>query len=175
MLDLWDALGKELGSAFIRQFGSPSSEAFEHWLVELWEFTPEQLFAGFEKFKKSGSTYISLNVFRKHCQPSPAELGIDGFDEAYRKTIAKKWSELHPAFPVLCASVVYDLRNQTAQESRRRFKEIYDNVIQRVSGGEVFEWTPNTVRIEKFQKKTLTERDKQAGRRVLDELKKEFK
>lgn len=175
MLDLWDAMGKELGSAFIRQFGSPNSEAFEHWLVELWDFTPEQLFAGFDKFKKSGSTYISLNVFRKHCQPSPAELGIDGFDEAYRKVITGRWTELHPAFPVICASAVYDLRRQTAQESRRRFKEIYESVIQRVSGGEVFEWTHSTARIEKFKRKELTERDKQVGRKVLDDLKKVIK
>lgn len=68
MTSLWGSLSIELGSAFYRQFGDAGEAIFNHWTKDLSHFTEQELFSGLHKFKNSGSTYMSLNVFRNHCK-----------------------------------------------------------------------------------------------------------
>ena len=85
MTNLWGLLSGELGSAFYRQFGQAGDAVFNHWTKELSEFTEQEIFAGLHKFKNSGSTYMSLNVFRNHCK---VELDVSVMsDERAAKTL----------------------------------------------------------------------------------------
>ena len=68
MVNLWGLLTIELGSAFCRQYGNAGGPVFHIWTKELLCFTESDLVAGLQKFKNSGSTYMSLNVFRNHCK-----------------------------------------------------------------------------------------------------------
>jgi len=68
MSKLWGLLTIELGSAFCRQYGNAGDPVYEIWSKELDQFTEKELVAGLEKFKNSGSTYMSLNIFRNHCK-----------------------------------------------------------------------------------------------------------
>lgn len=65
---LWGLLTIELGSAFCRQYGNAGDPVYKIWSKELDQFTEKELVAGLEKFKNSGSTYMSLNILRNHCK-----------------------------------------------------------------------------------------------------------
>jgi hypothetical protein len=85
MTNLWGLLSGELGSAFYKQFGQAGGAVFNHWTQELYEFTEQEIFAGLNKFKNSGSTYMSLNVFRNHCKVE-ADVSVMS-DERAAKTL----------------------------------------------------------------------------------------
>jgi hypothetical protein len=90
MVNLWGLMTIELGSAFCRQYGNAGSPVFNIWLRELNHFTKEELVAGLESFKKSGSTYMSLNIFRKHCQPKAKGAGVISDEKAQRVLLEQK-------------------------------------------------------------------------------------
>ena len=144
---LWALLTAELGSAFRTQYGQPNGDAFNYWSHELKDFTEEQLVNGFNKFKKSGSTYMSLNVFRNHCRSSHQELGLPSCEEAYNSVIFSAWSKLPTAFRVLFADHAFNLRKLPASEAKKTFKSLYDDAVQRVASGETFS-LPNSPEIE---------------------------
>lgn len=169
MLDLWEALGKYLGSAFIKQYGKPLGESFEYWLSELGEFSEQDLYAGFQSFKNSGSSYISPAVFIAHCRKAE-DLGIN-LDDAHSLVCAGEWSRLNPAFRVVCAPHRFKLRQLNQAESRRQFADLYREVAQRVRSGEEFQ-APALE--HKTTPQPLTENDRRKGRAVLDELNKLF-
>lgn len=83
-MKLWGLLTIELGSAFCRQYGNAGGAVFHIWTKELCCFTEQELVAGLEKFKCSGSTYMSLNIFRNHCKP---EVNTNMSDERAAKTL----------------------------------------------------------------------------------------
>lgn len=93
MTKLWQLLTQELGRAFETQYGRAGEATFKHWALELAEFTEAQLVQGLNKFKKSGSTYMSLNIFRNLCEPKAEELGMPSFDETFRDLILAEWSK----------------------------------------------------------------------------------
>lgn len=193
MLDLWEALSVELGSAFIRQFGSSKESTFEHWLQELWGFSSEDIFKGLERFKQAGKTYISLNVFRAHCQARGAARGLPDLNQAYRLVMARAWEDLHPAFQHIAQERVtvkeeflragkkfkvqklkYDFAAMRAMkefDSLRAFRPYFDEVNDRVASGESFEriesleHDPKTPRSEESIKRSI-----QAGRSTLSDL-----
>jgi hypothetical protein len=168
MLDLWEVLSKELGSAFVKQYGKPLGASFDHWTNELLEFSAEELYAGFERFKKSGSTYMSLNVFRNHCRPTAEDLGVDELDDALLRVCAGQWERLHPCFYAVCAKHRFKLRTQSYAEARREFVDLYRLVLKRVSRGEQFEPQKALEQAPKLRKPTAEAIRK--GRKVLDEL-----
>lgn len=147
MNKLWALLTAELGSAFRTQYGQPDGDAFNYWSHELKDFTEEQLVNGFNKFKRSGSTYMSLNVFRKHCRPDHSELGLPSFEQAYDSVIFSAWHKLPTAFRVLFSDHAFNLRKLSASESKKTFKPIYEDALNRVARGEKFS-LPNNPEIE---------------------------
>ena len=138
MQELWEALTIELGAAFKNQYGDSQGSTFEHWVRELKEFTKEDLQRGFQSFKNSGSTYMSLNVFRSNCKVKAEDLGLPGFDESFRALIMAEWSNMPEAFRVLFTEHRFSLRQLTDTEARKRFKPIYDDAVKRIAAGEKF-------------------------------------
>lgn len=112
-----------------------------------------------ERFLPSGPLFASW------CKTSPEELGIESFEVTYPQIQARSWLTLHPAFyhvatktkavkvvvrqgkdqePVTRREfrLVYDhslLTKGKEFESRRVAKEIYEEVVKRLSKGETFE------------------------------------
>jgi len=74
MTNLWQLLTIELGSAFRNHYGDAGDETFFFWCKDLEAFSEEELVRGLEKFKKSGKTYMSLNIFRTHCMEAKLAL-----------------------------------------------------------------------------------------------------
>jgi len=147
MTRLWALLTAELGSAFRNQYGPPEGDTFNYWLHELKDFSEEQLVNGFNKFKASGSTYMSLNVFRNHCRATSSDLGLPSFEEAYKAVIFSAWGRLPVAFRVLFSDHAFNLRKLSEAEARKAFKPIYDDAVQRIARGEKFS-LPNHYEIE---------------------------
>lgn len=167
MTKLWQELTDELGSAFRNQYGLAGEATFLKWAKELSGFTEAQLFKGFNNFKNSGSTYMSLNILRNHCQVKAEDLGLNSFESSYSLIQQRNWEELHPAFMHVANKtkeveivvshgggapdkkkihhrLVFDLSvlaHGTEFESRRVAKEIYDEVAKRIGAGEQFERT----------------------------------
>lgn len=136
MQELWEALTLELGSAFKNQYGDSNGESFAYWTKNLKEFTREQLHQGFVNFKKSGKTYMSLNIFRNHCIPDVDALGLPNFDLAYKALIMAEWGNMPESFRVLFSQHRYELRQLSDAESRKRFKPVYDDAVRRIAQGE---------------------------------------
>lgn len=141
MINLWGFLTVELGSAFCRQYGDIGGKLFLDWSKDLSCFTEQQLVNGLQRFKRSGSTYMSLNIFRKHCQPDPSDFGICAMEAAYDCVMRKKWERIHPAFQHVCASMVYNLAQAENKHGKqyKQFKPVYDDIVKRVASGEEFE------------------------------------
>lgn len=146
MMRLWALLTAELGSAFRNQYGPSEGETFNYWVHELKDFTEEQLVNGFNKFKESGSTYMSLNIFRNHCRVTHSDLGLPSFEEAYHAVIFSSWTKMPAAFRVLFADHAFNLRKLSASDSRKSFKPLYDDAVARVARGEKFT-LPNNLHI----------------------------
>lgn len=191
MLDLWEALSVELGSAFTRQFGSPKEAVFEHWLNELWDFSREDIAHGLRSFKDKGSTFISLNVFRNHCKPSGAALGLPALDQALRLVTIRAWEDLHPAFQKIAQErvVVVEEFNgakrkveklrfnlsqlkyeKDSRSARDLFKPFYEEVVRRVREGEEFERIKMISSETSTPSGTITNNSRKKGRAVLSEL-----
>lgn len=136
MTKLWEMLTRELGRAFETQYGRAGGEMFNHWARELAEFSESQLVAGFDRFKKSGSTYMSLNVLRNLCTPKAEDFGLPSFDEAFNAVIFAKWSEVPEAMQVLFSQHRYDLKQLSSTGARKAFKPIYEDAIKRILAGE---------------------------------------
>lgn len=105
-------------------------------------------------------------MFGGWCKPSAEDYGIESFDSAYPKIIARAWERLHPAFQHLAQETIetrvitkqfkgkgipattrktkvlkYDffaIRSAGAQAAKRMVKDYYNDVVKKVSGGEVF-------------------------------------
>lgn len=143
--------------------------------MELWDFTPEQLYRGFEKFKKSSSSFISLNIYRKHCQPEPAELGITGIEQAYELCMNKHWRNLHPAFHCVVSRQLPSLKDMGEFQARQRFKEIYQDIVKRVSSGEQFGFSEvKAIELDPVRKGALTEKDRATGKAKLQQIRREL-
>ena len=136
MTKLWQLLTDELGSAFRNQYGDAGGTAFNHWSKELAAFSESQLVAGLNKFKKAGSTYMSLNIFRNLCTPKAEDFGLPSFDEAFSAVIFAKWADVPEAMQVLFSQHRYDLKQLSDTEARKRFKPIYEDAIKRILAGE---------------------------------------
>ena len=115
--------------------------------------------AGGHAFLPSGA------LFSAWCKPGAKELGIDDFDVAMEKILARAWSELHVAFEVVAYSTEkvdvvvrkdpgkagitkkqrmsrYDLgklKSSKDRETKAFVKKLYDEVVKRVLSGEPFE------------------------------------
>ena len=195
MLDLWEALSVELGSAFARQFGSPQEQTFEHWLQELWKFSKEDLFKGFESFKNSGSTYISLNVLRSHCKAVGVSEGVPTIEQALTLVINRAWESLHPAFQIVAQQTYeivetrrnrfgdlvesiskrpkYDLarlRGLDHQTALREIRPFYQEVVNRISTGETFERIVAIEESNETPSGTKKQFGKDRGRKALSDL-----
>lgn len=127
----------ELGSAFKNQYGDADDETFEHWCKELSDFSREDLQRGFIKFKQSGKTYMSLNIFRNHCKPSPEDLGLPDISTSFTAMIFGRWGQLPEAFQVVFGEHRYSLRQLSEEAARKRFKDIYEDTVDRIAKGEV--------------------------------------
>lgn len=138
MAKLWQLLTIELGAAFSNQYGDTGGEPFQHWAKELSCFSEKQIVRGFEKFKQSDSTFISLKIFRNHCKPSATDLGLPGFDQAFKALIMAEWQNMPESFRVLFTQHRFNLRQLSDTEARSRFKPIYDDAVRRIAAGEEF-------------------------------------
>lgn len=128
----------ELGSAFCRQYGDIGGPVYRQWANDLKCFSEKQLVEGLRRFKESGSTYMSLNIFRNHCKPSANDLGLPGFDESFRALIMAEWHKMPESFRVLFTQHRFNLRQLSDTEARNRFKPIYDDAVRRIAAGEEF-------------------------------------
>lgn len=175
MTKLWQCLSDELGSAFKNQYGLANGVVFNRWCEELSEFSEQQLFDGLQKFKQSGSTYMSLNIFRNHCKPKPKDLGIMSFDQAHPLICARQWEKLHPAFQHVARSYdLYSIRLMSSEKSARALQPLYSEVVDRLARGEHFE------RLEAIESNPsgvthVTKKDREKGREVLSVLLKELR
>jgi hypothetical protein len=145
MTELWESLTLELGSAFKNQYGDTSSSTFKHWCKELVEFTREDLQRGFIKFKNSGKTYMSLNIFRSHCKASASDLGLPDLEASFTAMIFGRWGQLPEAFQVVFADHRYRLRQLSEEAARKQFKPIYENTVERIAKGEVIKKPERTL------------------------------
>lgn len=136
-MKLWALLTAELGTAFRTQFGEPEGKVFDFWRKELSEFSEAQLVDGFNKFKNSGKTYMSLNVFRNHCKKSHQDLGLPSAEQSFKAVILAEWAVLPEAFKVIFAPHRYSLRQLSAIEAFKQFKPIYEDAVRRLADGEV--------------------------------------
>jgi len=75
METLWGLLTIELGSAFCRQYGNAGEPVFEIWSKDLEQFSEKELVQGLDSFKNSGSSYMSLNIFRGQCKKRLEKVG----------------------------------------------------------------------------------------------------
>ena len=140
MTKLWQLLTDELGASFKNQFGLAGGHSFNHWARELSGFSESVLFSALEKFKASGSTFMSLNAFRAFCKPQASDLGITEFHAAMLLVIQRKWESLHPAFQHLAQGFdIYALQKANQEQAARLFKPLYQQVLERVAAGESFE------------------------------------
>jgi hypothetical protein len=140
MTKLWQCLSDELGSAFKNQYGLANGPVFKRWCDELSEFSEEQLFDGLQKFKRSGSTYMSLNIFRNHCMPKANDFGIGAFEQVHPLIIRREWEKLHPAFQHLARGYdMYNIARMTHENSAKALRGLYNEVISALARGEAFE------------------------------------
>lgn len=170
MTKLWQLLTFELGSAFKRQFGKAGELVFHRWADELQTFSEPELVRGLERFKNSGSTYMSLNVFRNHCKLDNQDLGIESFDVALLGVCRRDWENLHPAFQHIARKFdLFNLRLASSDKARNMFKPLYAEVVKRVADGEEFERV-EAISSSANQKPELTDKDREAGRKALKAL-----
>ena len=170
MTKVWQCLSDELGSAFKSQYGQTGEPVFKRWCDELSEFSEQQLFDGLQKFKNSGSTYMSLNIFRNHCKPKAQDLGLMTFEQAHPLIIRREWENLHPAFQHLARGYdLYEIKRMTHENSSKALRGLYSEVISALARGETFE------RLEAIESNPsgvthVTDKDIKKGREVLSDL-----
>lgn len=140
MTKLWQALTDELGAAFKNQYGLANETSFHRWSKELAEFTEQQLFEGFQKFKKSDSTFLNLKTFRNYCRPSGEDLGLPPFDQIHLTLCQRDWEKLHPAFQHVARNYdMYNIRLMSSDNSAKALRKLYSEVVDRLARGEQFE------------------------------------
>lgn len=175
MTKLWQLLTEELGSAFKNQYGLANGYVFNRWAHELSEFSEQQLFDGLQKFKNSGSTYMSLNIFRNHCKPKACDLGIPSFEQCLPLLCKREWEKLHPAFQHVARSYdMYSIRLMSSEKSAKALRPLFSEVVDRLARGETFE------RLEAIESNPsgvthITAKDRAKGREILGDLLKELR
>lgn len=170
MTKVWQCLSDELGSAFKSQYGQTGEPVFKRWCDELSEFNEQQLFDGLQKFKQSGSTYMSLNIFRNHCKPKAQDLGLISFEQAHPLIIKRQWASLHPAFQHVARGYdLYNISRMSSENSAKALRPLFAEVVDRLARGETFE------RLEAIESNPsgvthVGEADRKKGREVLSAL-----
>lgn len=148
---------------------------FKRWCSELSEFSEQQLFDGLQKFKQSGSTYMSLNIFRNHCKPKAQDLGLMSFEQAHPLICKREWEKLHPAFQHVARQYdLYNISRMSSENSAKALLPLFADVVDRLARGESFE------RLEGVSHNPsgvthIGEADRKKGREVLSALLKDLK
>lgn len=169
MTQLWELLTKELGSAFGNQYGRAGGHVFNHWKTALSGFTEPQLMRGFQKFIDSGKTYMSLNIFRNHCRAAPRDLGLPDENVVFMALILARWGEMPEQLRIALSPYRYELRQLTEANARKRFKEIYRDVVEKIARGVIFE-KPNVPQIASPSGTVHTKNNGLSGQEALNSL-----
>lgn len=173
------------GAQFANQYGAVGGEAFQTWCLGLRDLQPEQIKRGFARLLEREKTFVpNLNEFRRLCVIALVDLGLPELDQAYREVcdnshspLAAKWSH---AGVYHAGRVVgwFELRGEPRDKTFPAFKRAYQQIVERLSKGEVFELPEldcNALEQHEHGKQVKTEENKRVGSAALAALKQGFK
>lgn len=175
---LWVRMTQLYGHRWASSYGDHDADNI--WLRALQGITPLQIGAGLERLTRSGEGWPpTAPEFRAMCETaSLAQHGLPDPDQAYQEAAGNahnptraQWS--HPAVYVAGRETGwFDLRHgEVGDRVERRFRRNYEIATRRVLAGEMLDAEiPEALEDTRGRRRALTEMDRQAGRRALNEL-----
>lgn len=172
LTDIWEQLGNIYGSKFINQFGTVQDSAFDSWLAVLGDFTPKQLYIGFDNLLRDKPQWAPDSFeFREYCLDC-TRYGISNARTAYlhvqnhiHKFKRGNWIDnwwTHPIEPLAARSVGIQIMLSTPEKtSWPLFRGVYSNLVEKVVKGEKLD-EPENLLLEKQERTKLTVEQKRS-------------